>query len=116
MDNNFLGLGKKVPFRGTEPDFSTRVENDDFERLVFAPDPGSGNPCSSLAYLAKGNDEVADYVREHFFGGNTSEPTGTNGIEDGELALELASNLGESPSVYMQRVSELISKMNDEKK
>ena len=116
MENKFLGLGVKVPYRGTEPDFKSRVENEDFERLVFAPDPGSGNPCSSLAYIARGNDEVSDYVREHFFGGNTYQPTGTNGIEDGQFALDLAPNLGESPDLYMQRVSELINKMQDEKK
>lgn len=104
----FLGISKDVPFKGDIPK-SNKIIADDFERLVFAPDPASGNPCSSLAYMAKGDDEVSRYIREHYLG--TDKGVGTGGLVssvDADSALALVPDFGETRESYMQRVTDMI--------
>lgn len=104
----FLGISIDVPFKGDIPE-PKKIIADDFERLVFAPDPASGNPCSSLAYMAKGDDEVSRYIREHYLGPDNG--VGTSGLissVDADSALALAPDYGETRESYMQRVSEMI--------
>lgn len=104
----FLGISKDVPFKGDIPE-PNKIIADDFERLVFAPDPASGNPCSSLAYMAKGDDEVSRYIREHYLGHDKG--VGTGGLVssvDADSALALAPDFAETRENYLQRVSELI--------
>lgn len=108
--SNFLGTDVPVEYRGMKPDFS-QASSDDFERLVFAPDPATGNPCSNLAYMAKGDDEVSRYIREHYLGNDSG--TGTDGLvdsTDADGAIELCPDLGESRENYLKRVTELIAK------
>lgn len=102
----FNGIDREIPNKSPKVVYNP-IRQDEFEQLIFAPDPATGNPCGSLAYLAKGSDEISSYIREHFIG--NSQATGTSGVEDADFALKLCPNGQERNAEYMQRVSELIA-------
>lgn len=105
--SNFLGIDKIVPFVGDcIPE--SKLVNDEIERLIFAPDPASGNPCGSLAYFAKGNDEVAEYVRSHYLNNDGVGTSGFTGGAAADVALELVPDFGETREHYLEKVASFI--------
>ena len=101
----FLGIDKKVDKVIPEPDFIP-IDSDDFERMIFAPDPATGLPCSNLAYIARGDDEVRQYINEHYM---NNAGIGDDGIQDPDKVLDLSPGLFETRQEYMDRLVTVIS-------
>ena len=105
----FIGIDKKVECRADKPNFIP-IDSDDFERMIFAPDIATGLPCSNLAYIARGDDEVRQYINEHYL---SNVGVGDNGLEDSDKVLELVPGAFESRSEYMDRIVAVIQKYNE---
>lgn len=78
--------------------------NDEVFNLIFAPDPETGWPCSSLAvYVKTQNSEVKEFIKQHFI---QDKGTGYDGYTDPDLVLDGVKTSHESKDQYIKRLFE----------
>lgn len=78
--------------------------NDEVFNLIFAPDPVTGWPCSSLAVFVKSqNSEVKEFIKQHFI---QDKGTGYDGLVDPDLALDGVKTSHETKDEYIKRLFE----------
>lgn len=78
--------------------------NDEVFNLIFAPDPVTGWPCSSLAVFVKSqNSDVKEFIKQHFI---KDKGIGYDGLVDPDLALDGVKTSHESPDDYLKRLFE----------
>lgn len=84
------------------------VEQAKFYKLVFAPDPETGNPCSDVSYLLSGTDDgFKQYIKEKLFQPN---PSGAM-AEDSEVAEAMIKPNILTSSAYAEYAKEYVSNM-----
>lgn len=89
-----------------------QYHNDELTEMIFAPDPITGNPCSALGALLKGNNEkVREVIRTHFM---NDVGTGTSGIDDPDIAIRLLKSRQETREQYLDRLAEAINEFSNE--
>lgn len=87
--------------------------SDEMEQLIFAPDPVTGNPCSSLGALLKSNNEkVREVIRTHFM---MDSGTGVNGVDDPDFALKCIKSRSERADEYLNRLAEAFNDNGNDK-
>lgn len=87
-----------------EPPVFKKTNNDEVYKLIFAPDPVTGWPCSSLGvYVKSQNSEVRDYIKQHFL---VDKGTGYDGYSDPDLALDGVKTSHETKDEYFARLFE----------
>lgn len=87
-------------------------KNDELTELIFAPDPVTGNPCSALGALLKGNNEkVREVIKTHFM---NDSGIGNGGIDDPDIALRLMKSRQETKEQYLERLGKAIYEFNNE--
>ena len=78
--------------------------NDEVYNMIFAPDPVTGWPCSSLAVFVKStNSEVKEFIKQHFI---KDKGIGYDSYSDPDLALDGVKTSHESTDEYIKRLFE----------
>lgn len=100
----------KIRSTVSHPDPVIINDQDEFVSLVFAPDPETGNPSSSLAVYAKSqNPEIRNLIREKFF---IDRGSGNNGIDDPDLAIDTVKLRSMSDMEYLDRIRDIVEREN----
>lgn len=76
-----------------------------FTKLVFAPDPETGNPCSDVSYMLTGTDEgFKQFVKQKLFQPGAEVPL----AESADEALQLVKPNMVSEDQYLKFMNEYV--------
>ena len=101
--NHSMKEEKELKVKFSQPKI-LNPNNDEVYNMIFAPDPVTGWPCSSLAVFVKStNSEVKEFIKQHFI---KDKGIGYDSYSDPDLALDGVKTSHESTDEYIKRLFE----------